>query len=1303
MKNRQRQNYWICGISLGMAFLAGCQSVRPVEQQDEATLLPVLVQSDVGAEVDPIAEQETQEHIPAKEPSKETEKPKTKTKQINPYAQVAPEKLDPSLTSEDLERMYALLASIASGPLLNDDPNSAQVLQRLRETPCEVDARKAYLQARRLLTRGKAQDAVSVLEGALGCDPNGLDLMMLLARASYETNQMYRAEALSRELVRLGDDRLLSYSILGDAAMGHYEYKRAIGLYRRALEAQDATGGNPRTAMLHLDLASALMAEGYYQAALESYRTTYRLLDKQSRYSHDDPAIGHLTQQAHLVLIGMAGLYLQMGEIAQAVDLLDETLDVLGDVNLVELFIDSLAGQRIALQLRYHRVVAFCEYLLSIDYPGDETVAMFYRGCEKMSKLDDFPKKLSGWTKRARKFRPLLDQRDYAYGLALVGQFKKAEKELRSALADESEHALLYRELGRLYQQWQRWEEMLTAYSEFLNLADMAVVEAELEQIKTDLAQINQPDDLWQRWQEQSRDAQTFSRSFLLGHLAELAGRTEPAVNFYQDCVGQNNRFEPGVESLCELLLKSERYDDVIVLMEQLYDLAATGESPRTREPSELIGRIQKGRRLWYLGRAYGGLQHYRWAEQVYRHILLHYDGQLAQRVALLLGDVLIEQGAFAQAETILLKRLDQVRQDSAVFKKLLKLYGGWNAQVDLSVPLKEATAQQARKIFRQWLEVRAQVKSQAIRDWSVEIATLEELVHRFEPGRILRILLSELYAGQKRFAEALELLEPLVQDHGGDVEVLELMAEYHSRSGDYVRAAELYEKLWQLNPQDSTRFVKVLSGLRLAGESQKALILLQESRQEGRWQSPEAIRLLLDETALLFRLIRGYDEAVAWYRNWFELLVGEEQVREELITRAGDKLIWALGEAERFDEAGEKALWLAETYSVKNWVPVVRLVRQLNVRCRFEQSRDLLERLLAIDADELLLQHLYGKTLLLAGQGDQAIEHCRLWLAKQPQSELRRQLLVVLLKKQGDLSGAIEMVRQWRDEKDSEDLAYQHFHLLLAAQEYEKAEAMLQDSRPLNTKSAEYFEAKIQLLVVQKKCQRAMMTVNDIVRDPDQAKAYELKAKVLAACGQYDQAIAAIQTAIEKSSDPVDSQLSHSFYLEKSGKIDEAIEVLEELLRAYPNDSSIQNNLGYILANYSRDLQRSGELLAASYQTQPDSGPTLDSLGWLHYKRGEFETALVYLYQAAAALFEIDAEIWDHLGDTAYRLGRLELAKYYWQQVLGPLDMKEDEEEDSVKGLSGKKLEQLEAGGEVEVAPSVDREVPAEKDDIGN
>lgn len=102
-----------------------------------------------------------------------------------------------------------------------------------------------------------------------------------------------------------------------------------------------------------------------------------------------------------------------------------------------------------------------------------------------------------------------------------------------------------------------------------------------------------------------------------------------------------------------------------------------------------------------------------------------------------------------------------------------------------------------------------------------------------------------------------------------------------------------------------------------------------------------------------------------------------------------------------------------------------------------------------------------------------------------------------------------------------------------------------------------------------------------------------------------------------------------------------------------------------------------------------PLNSAYLDSHGWVAYKRGDFETARTSLLRAVQMRRGADATLYDHLGDTHWRLHEFDRARAAWQCAARILD---DTAEPSPRDLRLRqavrsKLNAAEAGEEPSLA----------------
>jgi tetratricopeptide (TPR) repeat protein len=121
----------------------------------------------------------------------------------------------------------------------------------------------------------------------------------------------------------------------------------------------------------------------------------------------------------------------------------------------------------------------------------------------------------------------------------------------------------------------------------------------------------------------------------------------------------------------------------------------------------------------------------------------------------------------------------------------------------------------------------------------------------------------------------------------------------------------------------------------------------------------------------------------------------------------------------------------------------------------------------------------------------------------------------------------------------------------------------------------------------------------------------------------------------------------------------------LQKALELYPDQPLALNYLGYSWVDQNRNLKQGMGLIEKAVALKPDDGYIVDSLGWAHYKLGNYAEAVRFL-ERAVELKPQDPVLNDHLGDALWRVGREREAKFQWDQAL-TLDP-EPEELDRIK-----------------------------------
>ncbi len=108
----------------------------------------------------------------------------------------------------------------------------------------------------------------------------------------------------------------------------------------------------------------------------------------------------------------------------------------------------------------------------------------------------------------------------------------------------------------------------------------------------------------------------------------------------------------------------------------------------------------------------------------------------------------------------------------------------------------------------------------------------------------------------------------------------------------------------------------------------------------------------------------------------------------------------------------------------------------------------------------------------------------------------------------------------------------------------------------------------------------------------------------------------------------------------------------LKKALELYPDQPLALNYLGYSWVDQNLNLKEGMSLIERAVALKPDDGYIVDSLGWAHYKLGNYAESVRFL-ERAVELKPQDPVLNDHLGDALWRVGREREAKFQWDQAL--------------------------------------------------
>ena len=233
---------------------------------------------------------------------------------------------------------------------------------------------------------------------------------------------------------------------------------------------------------------------------------------------------------------------------------------------------------------------------------------------------------------------------------------------------------------------------------------------------------------------------------------------------------------------------------------------------------------------------------------------------------------------------------------------------------------------------------------------------------------------------------------------------------------------------------------------------------------------------------------------------------------------------------------------------------------------------------------------------------------------------------------------------------------AYLKLGALYARQQnWPAAEAIIKKGYTLNPDVPTLLSTLVKIYLSQGKKDAAVAVCKEEVsRRPDSPVAYTLLGQVYAGLGKYKEAEEMLKKAIELEPawqtpyntlamlymrqgkeqqaieelealkeavpDNLTTYLSLAMLYDKTGQYDKARTSYEQLLEKRPDSWVVANNLAFFLTQHSRsqeDLDKALALAEKANTLNPDNALVLDTLGMVHFKRGDNDNAMIFLEKA--------------------------------------------------------------------------------------
>ncbi len=161
----------------------------------------------------------------------------------------------------------------------------------------------------------------------------------------------------------------------------------------------------------------------------------------------------------------------------------------------------------------------------------------------------------------------------------------------------------------------------------------------------------------------------------------------------------------------------------------------------------------------------------------------------------------------------------------------------------------------------------------------------------------------------------------------------------------------------------------------------------------------------------------------------------------------------------------------------------------------------------------------------------------------------------------------------------------------------------------------------------------------------------YLIEADILLQRGDTSRSLAALNEAIQRNPEQTDLYYARSLLHSKLGDSASAENDLRFVLKNQPDNVDALNALGYTLLDSKNHLDEAHQLISRALALRPEDPAIMDSMGWVLYRMGRNEEALLRLKRA----FELypNDEVAAHLGEVQWAIGKKTEAEKTWSQGL--------------------------------------------------
>lgn len=282
------------------------------------------------------------------------------------------------------------------------------------------------------------------------------------------------------------------------------------------------------------------------------------------------------------------------------------------------------------------------------------------------------------------------------------------------------------------------------------------------------------------------------------------------------------------------------------------------------------------------------------------------------------------------------------------------------------------------------------------------------------------------------------------------------------------------------------------------------------------------------------------------------------------------------------------------------------------------------------------------ARLLVSVKRYDEARAHFNRLLRDHPDSPEIIYPVAILALQQGDSETGRKQLEHLL-QTDFPDKSTVHFFLGQLASDRQQPAAAIGHYRQV-TQGDQYLAARSRLAQLlwqqgQPEEARALLRETRSANSGEKTQLLLAEAQLLREAQQHEEALNLIESALVRAPDNAELLYEAALLSERLGRHDQLESRLQHLLSIKPDHAHALNALGYSWADRNIRLDEAHKLIARALALAPDDPFIMDSLGWVHYRRGDLQQARELLERAHS--LKADPEIAAHLAEVLWTLER--------------------------------------------------------------